>query len=250
MSGVRWKLRRLAAMPPGEIAHRARIALADRLAPPPWAALPPGPAFAALFEGGADRALASSRLDAWLATPGVSAGVPALGREALGPALDEAAGLAAGRWSLFGNPVRLDDPPCWRANPVTGERWPDAPSRTIDYRRTDVAGGAKLAWELSRLGILPTLALAAGSSGDAAHAARAARWLDDWCATQPLGHGIQHASGIEQAIRVLTTSAALALLDPLGPRPAPEPVLGLIAQQARHLPCGGASASAPRPTIT
>jgi hypothetical protein len=161
--------------------------------------------------------------------------VPALDRAALGPALDEAAALAEGRGSVFGHAVRLDDPPCWTANPLTGARWPDEPSRRIDYRRAGPAGSAKLAWELSRLGVLPTLALASIAGGGATHAARAARWLDDWCATQPLGRGIHHTSGIEQAIRVLTTGATLALLDPLGPRPAAAPALGLIAQQAHHV---------------
>ena len=35
MSGLGWKLRRLSAMGPAEMAHRARIALRDRVAPPP-----------------------------------------------------------------------------------------------------------------------------------------------------------------------------------------------------------------------
>jgi len=222
-------------MSPAEVAHRARVAWRDRVARPAWEDMAPAAAFVALFEGAPDRALAASRLDAWLATPGVTPGVPAASRAWLAPALDEAQDLAAGRWSLFGRPVEIADPPRWRAHPETGAEWPEAPSRSIDYRRTDLAGGAKHVWELARLGVLPTLALAARATGDPSHAARAARWLDDFCATQPLGRGVHHTSGIEQALRVLTTSAALAWLDPLGPRPALAPALGLLAQQAHHL---------------
>lgn len=235
MSGAGWALRRLAAMSPGEVAHRARIALRDRLAPPRWERFAPERAFRELFSGGADRALASSRLDAWLARPGTSPGVPRLAREDIAPALDEAAALAAGRWTLFGREARLDDPPRWRAHPLTGAEWPDAPGRALDYRRSDAAGGAKWTWELGRLGVLPTLALAADAAAEPDHAARAARWLDDFGATQPFGRGIHHASGIEQAVRVLTASATLAWLDPLGPRPDAARALGLLAQQAHHL---------------
>ena len=48
MSGGAWA-RRLAVMSPGEIAHRLRIALRDRLAPPAWARWSPAEAGARLF---------------------------------------------------------------------------------------------------------------------------------------------------------------------------------------------------------
>jgi hypothetical protein len=132
---------------------------------------------------------------------------------------------------VFGRPVLLTDPPAWSHNPYTGASWPDAASRAIDYRRTDLAGGVKPAWEIGRLTMLPTLALASRVSGESAHAERAARWLRDFTRVNPLGHGIHHTSGIEQAIRVITGTAALALL-PARDRTDLAPALGLIAQQA------------------
>jgi heparinase II/III-like protein len=222
MSGLTWTLRRLAAMGPAEVWHRTAITLRDRV-PPRWAGLAPERAAAELFEGGAAGALATSRLAAFVRA------VPEGAR--MTPVLDEARALAHGRWSAFGCAVALDDPPRWSCNPWTGACWPSRPARAIDHRRADLAGDPKYTWEAGRLTMLPDLALAARVTNDRTHADRALRWLADFAATNPLGHGIHHTSGIEQAVRVLTTTWTLALLDE---RPAVQLAgpLGLLAQQA------------------
>src|SRR5262249_27645276 len=116
-----------------------------------------------------------------------------------------------------------------------GDSWPDVASARIDYRRADVAGGAKHVWELGRLTVLPTLALAGRLTGEDAFATIASRWLDDWTARNPLGHGIHHTSGIEMAIRVLTVSWTLALLGERAAAVRLGPCLGLLAQQTLYL---------------
>lgn len=240
MKRLRWYADRLGAMSPGEAAHRARLAVRDRWFVPAWERDAPAAAFARLFSGGdARKALASPHAHHWLRLPASSDGFE--------PAIEEASAIAAGRWRLFGHEVRLDDPPRWNANPLTGAEWPDAPSGAIDYHGATGAGGVggpKFAWELGRLTALPSLALASRLGGDPAHAARAARWLADFAAHAPLGRGIHHASGIEMAVRVLTASATLALLEP-GEVVAPEAVLGLLAQQAKwcgdHLSLGSSA---------
>ena len=213
-------------MSAGEIAHRARVALRDRVAPPAYASWAPEPAGERLFEGGAVNALSTSLLPRW---PGALE--PA---EEFAPAVAAARGLLDGRWSLFGHAVRLENPPRWRCNPVTGAAWPDGRSATLDYRRPDVAGGAKLSWELGRLTMLPTLALAARLTGERDFAERAIRWLGDFTARNHLGYGIYHTSGIEMALRVLTASWTLALLGERAEAGRVAPSLGLIAQQALH----------------
>ncbi len=115
---------------------------------------------------------------------------------------------------------------------MSGAEWPDLPSAALDYHRTDLAGGAKYAWELGRLTVLPTLALAWRAGGEDAHAARAGRWLDDFVAANPLGRGIHHTSGIEMAIRVATVTATLGLLGERARGPRLGAALGLLAQQA------------------
>jgi len=226
MNSLIWALRRLAVMGPLELLHRARAAARDRFSPPAYAALAPKEAFALLFAADRDEAMRTSRLG--------RLGARALPAGAFAREIEAAGALGRGQWTLFGRPVRLDDPPAWSADPVTGRPWPDLPSGRIDYRRSDVAGGAKHAWEAGRLTMLPTLALAWRLTGERAHAERAARWLDDFCAHNPLGHGIQHTSGIEMALRVTTMSWTLALLEGSGLPADPAPALGLIAQQALH----------------
>jgi hypothetical protein len=213
-------------MSPAEVAHRARIGLRDRLLPAAYARWPATEAGERLFEGGAEAAWRASRLARWVHPP-----EPA---EAFAPAVAAARELLAGRWSLFGHAVTLDDPPRWSRNAVTGAEWPALPSRELDWRRSDLAGGAKFAWEAGRLTMLPTLALAARLTGEAPFAERATRWLDDFTARNPLGHGIHHRAGIEMAVRVLTVSWTLALLGERAGAARLDACLGLLAQQARH----------------
>jgi len=224
VSRLRWWIDRLSAMSPAEVVHRARSAVRDRWFVPAWVREEPARAYARLYSTpDARRAIAPGLATRWMRHP-VSA-------DGLTGVFDEAAAIAAGHWQLFGHEVAIADPPRWNANPLTGAEWPDLPSHAIDHHRRDLAGGAKYAWELGRLTPLPSLVLATRLNRDPAHAARAARWLADFAARATLGRGIHHTSGIEMALRVLTMSATVALLEPEDVE-QPEAVAGLIAQQA------------------
>jgi hypothetical protein len=225
VSALGWRLRRLQAMSPAEIAGRVQVAARDRLLPPSYTRWSPEQAAEHLFGGDPAEALETNRMIGRFQVPSDAS--------AYADTVGAAWSLSGGRWEVFGRPVLLADPPAWSHNPFTGASWPDAPSRAIDYRRTDLAGGVKPVWEIGRLTMLPTLALAACVSGESAHADRAARWLRDFTRANPLGHGIHHTSGIEMAIRVITATATLALLPPAA-RAGMTPTLGLIAQQALH----------------
>ena len=228
MTNLGWKLARLKVMTPGEIAHRVRVFARDRLTPPPYARWSAPEACARLFPGGAHAAFAASRLPALVSA--MNARVPVIEAE-----IAAAQALMEGRWRLFGREVTLDDPPRWSASPLTTRAWPDEPSARIDYHDVSIAGDPKETWELGRLTVLPTLALAARVTGDAAYAERAIRWLNDFTRRNPLGRGIHHTSGIEQAIRLITVSWTLALLGDRARQAELEPCLGLMAQQALHL---------------
>ncbi len=235
MSGLAWRWRRLTAMTPHEIAWRALAAARDRVRPPAWARRAPGEAFERFFPAGLEETLRGSRLDRLVHLPAEVG--------ALEFAVVAARDLRAGRWSRFGRVVQLDDPPRWRRNYGGSGEWPDRPSAAIDYRRGDPAGGPKPVWELGRLTFLPTLALAARLTGERAYAERATRWLADFSRENPLGRGIHHTSGIEMAIRVITTTWTLALLG-AGAKGGRNgggaassdlaPALGLVMQQALH----------------
>jgi hypothetical protein len=228
MMDLGWKLARLRVMTPTELAHRARIYARDRIAPPAYASWSAPEACARLFPGGAHAALAASRLPALVGAMNVR--LPVIEAE-----VAAAQALMEGRWRLFGHEVRLDDPPRWNVSALSGRAWPDAPSARIDYHDTSTAGDPKEAWELGRLTVLPTLALATRVTGDASYAERAIHWLNDFTRRNPLGAGIHHTSGIEQAIRVITVSWTLALLGDRAREAELEPCLGLMAQQAFHV---------------
>jgi len=242
VSGPLWKLRRLQAMSAGEVVHRARVAVRDRWFAPRWSRLTPAGAYHLLFRakhglfGGAGsraplerHAKDLVRGHRWLPGALDPAGAAAQAVRASARALE------AGDWSLFGRAVKLGAQPVWNANPLTGARWPDAPSREIDYRDARAAGGAKFVHELGRLTFLPDLALAA-RLGDAQAGTRLVALLADWDAKNPLRHGVHYTSGIEMAVRCATGSAAIALLDGTPGADALgselEPALGLLAQQA------------------
>ncbi|MBI1798984.1 MAG: alginate lyase family protein [Candidatus Eisenbacteria bacterium] len=223
MNDLGWKLARLRVMTPGEIAHRARVALRDAVAPPSYTRWTPERAFEHLFEGDEHEVLRSSLLAKL---------VRVVDGAAFESEIAAARALMEGRWTLFGAPVRLDHPPRWNASPRTGAAWPDAPSASLDYHDTSIAGDPKDTWELGRLTVLPTLALAARATGDRAFADRAVAWLDDFTARNPLGRGIHHTSGIEQAVRVLNVTWTLALLGDRADDVKLAPCLGILAQQA------------------
>lgn len=222
----RWRLSRLRAMSSSEIWHRGRVTLRDRWWPPGHAGWSPARAYRELFVGDADAAISGSRLSRLMRAPE--------GPDAVEPEIAAATALMAGRWTLFGHDVQLSDPPAWSENALTRQAWPDLPSRRLDHRTADLAGGARYVWELGRLTVLPTLAVAYGATRDPSFANLAARWLDDWSARQPLGRGIHYASGLEMAIRVLTVCSTLALLGERAAGVALAPCLGLLAQQALY----------------
>jgi hypothetical protein len=223
VSGLSWKLARLRVMTPREIAHRASIAMRDTLAPPAYTPWSPAEAFGHLFEGGATEVLRASPLARL---------VRVVDADACAAEIAAARALLDGRWTLFGSNVRLENPPRWNANPRSGAAWPDAASRAIDFHDASIAGDPKDTWELGRLAVLPVLAIAARATGERAFADRAIQWLDDFTARNPLGTGIHHTSGIEQAVRVINVTWTIALLGERAADVKLEPCLGLLAQQA------------------
>src|SRR5881628_2544006 len=130
MTDIGWTLRRLSAMSAGEIAHRARVAARDRLLPPAWSRWSATEAAARLYRrrgarGNGAHGFQLERLRAWLHAPQDAAGLESVIRASRD--------LMNGRWSLFGHPVTLDDPPRWNRNPLTAAEWPDVPSVRLDH---------------------------------------------------------------------------------------------------------------------
>jgi len=113
---------------------------------------------------------------------------------------------------VFGDErVAAGVPPRWNQDLRTGDEWPQAPARRIDYvnpgRRSDV----KVAWELNRLRYLVDLAVGAalGKPGWA-------RLIDDdlrsWRTANPVGWSVNWSCAMEVALRGVNLICADAIL--------------------------------------
>ncbi|MCS7300175.1 MAG: heparinase II/III family protein [Fimbriimonadales bacterium] len=238
MNQLQWKLRRLLAMSPSEVALRAGRALRERLQPLPNET--PEQTWRRHYAH-TDPLDALQRLRRQLALH-----PHALSDTEKARLIAEADALQQGHWHLFGYPVQLDDPPCWRRNYCTGKDWLDAPAKAIDYRRIDIAGGAKYVWEPSRGQPILRLAQAHALTGDSRYAETCLRWLTDWIERNPRGWGVHWTSALEHAIRVFAWSHAIALLgDALCEPPLVARLLGALIQHAefieRHLSPGSSA---------
>ncbi len=188
-----WKLNRLRAMAPAEIAWRARQALASL---PERAGI--GPAHAA--HAGADRLSAS-----WVA--------PMPTHFDAAPTFAAADRILAGRWDVLSlRDCALGFPPRWNRDPKTGVEAPRSFGKAIDYRDPRLVGDIKHLWELNRHLELVTLAQAWHLSGDARYAQGARDLLSSWLAQCPYPQGAQWASALEAAVRLLNWACAWQLL--------------------------------------
>lgn len=176
-----WWLRRLAAMSPAEVVHRAARAARHpleraRMRTGLYARLP---AALASWHGPAR----------FYATDAVPVDLAAADRICRGER--EVLGLG---WLALG-----DEP--WHVEPLAGAEWP-----RVDSARVIAAApphfDARLTWELNRGHDWVTLARAYAARREPRHAERLTRDLASWRRANPLGTGINWASAMEAAIRI------------------------------------------------
>jgi uncharacterized heparinase superfamily protein len=105
------------------------------------------------------------------------------------------------------DPATLD----WQADPGTGRRlWPqtrlDEAGAVRATRAPDglAISDVKYAWELNRHQFLPTLAIAHRMDGSSGAAARVGALVERWITQNPVGVGVNWASGLEVGIRILS----------------------------------------------
>lgn len=210
MSGWKWKLRRMMAMSPGEIAVRLWRAVRDRaISAGVLHPYPADPAECFRHAWGEDVAGVYAQFlqrfpcsrypyDTWRGYlqekhPDHAAAV-----------LAEAEAILQGRMRLLGFEVQTDAPPRWFRNYVQGGEWQALPAERIDYRRGDVAGGVRYCWELNRHGYFLTLAQAWLLTREHRFAERLlADWLD-WITHNPPRFGVNWTSMLECALRIHT----------------------------------------------
>jgi hypothetical protein len=109
-----------------------------------------------------------------------------------------------GLW--FGNPID------WHLDPVWSKRAPLVHWSRLDVLDRDTVGDSKVVWELNRHQWVVRLAQAYALSGEPRYAEAAMRAITQWIAANPVGWGINWASSLEVAMRLMAWTWVLALL--------------------------------------
>jgi hypothetical protein len=116
------------------------------------------------------------------------------------------------RFDLLGyQGLFFGDPIDWHLDPVSGRRTRFAHWSRIDLLDSVAMGDPKVIWELNRHQWLVTLGQAYRLSREERHAEMFASSVRDWMAANPAGWGINWASGLEVALRLISWCWALHL---------------------------------------
>jgi hypothetical protein len=217
--GLSSRLRRIARMPWAEIAGRSRqeaAKLLDRLgtdrAVEPAAILrdrapayaDPSAALGILRDAAPSRFFAGTdRLDfAVNAVPEHRKAVENGAASALQNQFD----LLGYRRLWFGEPID------WHLDPVWSRRSPRVHWTQLDPLDPTIVGDSKVVWELNRHQWVARLAQAYAVTGDERYAERALEAVESWIGANPYGIGLNWASSLEAAYRLMSWSWTLMLL--------------------------------------
>lgn len=125
---------------------------------------------------------------------------------------DSARACCAGHFDLLGyEKLFYGRPVDWHYDPVSGRRSPRVHWSLIDPLDAAAVGDSKVIWELNRHQWLVRLGQAYRLDGDERHARFFAATLRDWMQHNPPGIGINWASSLELALRLIAWSWALVL---------------------------------------
>jgi hypothetical protein len=155
--------------------------------------------------------------------------------EAIVAAADE---LLEGRFDLLGyRGLQFGDPIDWHLEPVTGRRSPLTHWSRLNALAPDVVGDSKVVWELNRHQWLVRLAQAWLVTGDPRYAAACVHAIDAWRRANPPGMGINWASSLELAFRLMSWcwTALLIRNAPSMTGPWAMQLLVSIGQHAHHI---------------
>lgn len=186
-----WYANRMRSMPPQEVVHRVREAIAIRRPVP--AVQPSRPT---LFEtANTNMKLIDVRERFW------SQSVAEHCRR-------QAAEAIAGNISVLGQAWSTSDR-LWNVDPTSGYEWPSVPAHKLDYRHTSGAD-PKWVWEVNRLLFLIPVAFAV--EAELVNRPEAEDFvletITDWIASCPPGKGPQWSASIEVAMRSIAMTIA------------------------------------------
>jgi hypothetical protein len=146
----------------------------------------------------------------------VSAQTPALLAEHLpgtrNQAIAAAEAICQGRFDLLGyRSLSFGDPVDWHLDPVSGRRAPLVHWSRLDPLDPAEVGDSKVVWELNRHQWMVSLGQAYRLTEDERYAETFVKYLRDWMQTNPPGMGINWASSLEVALRLISWCWALFL---------------------------------------
>jgi hypothetical protein len=121
--------------------------------------------------------------------------------------------LCERRFDLLGyRGLSFGDPIDWHLDPVSSTRAPMQHWSRIDVLDRATVGDHKVIWELNRHQWLVRLAQAYALSGERHYADAAVGTMVQWIAANPVGCGINWASSLEVAMRLMSWTWTLALM--------------------------------------
>lgn len=144
----------------------------------------------------------------------------------------------AGRFDLLGyRDLSFGDPVDWHLDPVSGTRARMKHWSRIDPLDRVSVGDHKVVWELNRHQWLLHWAQAYAFTRDESYAERSVQTLDRWLRANPAGFGVNWASSLELAMRLVSWCWAIVLLrESAAWRPeAFARALGAIHAHATHI---------------
>ncbi|MBI4609211.1 MAG: alginate lyase family protein [Candidatus Rokubacteria bacterium] len=132
--------------------------------------------------------------------------------EACARAIARADAACRGQFDLLGYcGLFFGDPVDWHLDPVSGRRAPRVHWSRLDPLDPAAVGDSKVVWELNRHQWLVHLGQAYRLTGDERYAAAFARFIREWMRANPRGIGLNWASSLEVALRLISWCWALFL---------------------------------------
>ncbi|HEY3303134.1 MAG TPA: alginate lyase family protein [Candidatus Binatia bacterium] len=120
--------------------------------------------------------------------------------------------ICRGRFDLLGyRGLSFGAPIDWHLDPVSGQRSPLVHWSRVRPLDPAMVGDSKIVWELNRHQWLIHLGIAYRLTGNARYAEAFAAYLVQWMQANPPGIGINWASSLEAALRIVSWSWALSL---------------------------------------
>ena len=132
---------------------------------------------------------------------------------AAGALLAAAESVCAGRFDLLGyRGLRFGDPIDWHLDPVSGRRSPPGHWSRLDPLDASRAGDSKVVWELNRHQWMVILGQAYRLTGEERFAQAFAPQATHWIEVNPPQRGINWASSLEAALRLISWTWTMALV--------------------------------------